>query len=579
MEKSKNTTPHYQQENFLEAINHFAHKPQFLLTIGQIRVIQSYVNGSLAAQTLYAILFHRRPTSFFIDDLVVKYRYRMDVTRAVSELNDLGFVTINDRSIQTKVVLNELTKKDLHTIVDKLGIQVSKSVKKTELIKQLHGKCHSRDIPAYLTISYKDLFKIIFSHYLCSNQGDLTELIRTQVGHLKYYKYQQTRSQSFYRTRKELRLYYQGKAALQKYHNCQDLLANSKSAKEIFLSIEKPLSWRYKFSAWRMYKKLVYAYAEELERKKHFALAVELYESIRHELPDAWIRLVLTLEKLQNPHKAVDFCAQGMENKTITLDAKLQLNKSGKRIARRNKIRWKPMIPLQPIKTREMKLHQLEEPSKRPKFLIGNDGFYAEQAIINILSDSNRQCYFGENSPWKALKSLLFLEEIFTPIENALPSPVLACPLDFHSKSFYQTRQRILEQKIAKISDGQAVEILEQRRGLEKTIIAGVNWHSVSIDYLIHIVKSIPALSLTKLMRLYLKYPRETRRGMPDLYVLPGVHQTKIVNLFPAKLPQSFFLIEVKTQSDKLSEQQIAWFQRLNTIGIHAEVWKIRSLK
>jgi Fanconi-associated nuclease 1 len=108
--------------------------------------------------------------------------------------------------------------------------------------------------------------------------------------------------------------------------------------------------------------------------------------------------------------------------------------------------------------------------------------------------------------------------------------------------------------------------------------LAGARWDRFSPGMLRELVLGIDGPSLSAVLRCFAEDYRASRRGMPDLCVLPGP-AIKLPGALPGTIPEGMLLAEVKGPGDSLRDEQRVWMDRLLELGVPTELWKVRRKK
>lgn len=145
---------------------------------------------------------------------------------------------------------------------------------------------------------------------------------------------------------------------------------------------------------------------------------------------------------------------------------------------------------------------------------------------------------------------------------------VQTAPLDLETESFYLTRKETIEAQLEKVANGMAEEILiiayETHRG---TTCRGVAWERFSLEELRAAVACVGGQCIASLCRYLAQDYRSWCSGMPDLLLWRFKE-----NGYEGEAK----LVEVKSERDRLSEQQRAWLILLMDSGFNVEICKVR---
>lgn len=140
--------------------------------------------------------------------------------------------------------------------------------------------------------------------------------------------------------------------------------------------------------------------------------------------------------------------------------------------------------------------------------------------------------------------------------------------MDLDTESFYLTRKETIESQLEKVANGMAEEILiisyETHRG---TACRGVVWERFSLEELRAAVACVGGKCVASLCRYLAQDYRSWCSGMPDLLLWRFKE-----NGYEGEAK----LVEVKSEKDRLSEQQRAWLLLLMDSGFNVEICKVR---
>jgi hypothetical protein len=156
-----------------------------------------------------------------------------------------------------------------------------------------------------------------------------------------------------------------------------------------------------------------------------------------------------------------------------------------------------------------------------------------------------------------------------------LPGPGMHRPLDLGLPGFAARRSTELEAALAPVAAGHGPAALEaalEAHGGEA--IAGLHWHAGLPTELRALVHALPGPALAGILRAYADHWRDARAGMPDLLLLPGA-ACRVEGAFPGRIPEDTVFIEVKGPTDSLRDGQRVWIDRLQALGLRAELWTI----
>lgn len=318
--------------------------------------------------------------------------------------------------------------------------------------------------------------------------------------------------------------------------------------------------------------------ASALESSAEPQRAVELYRAAL-ELPDSGLdrahlisRLVLAMEAAGQGREAC-LLAREARRGADPLVARV-LERSGARMARRLRIDWPPMPPLLQPPVRRIELPPRSEGAEGRRRWQGPEGAASiEDAVVAMLRASGRRALHAEASPWTTLFVLFFRDILFMPLPGVLPVRGLAGPLDLGGAGFYERRREWIEPRLVILAQGGGAELLRggalAHRG---EALAGADW-SLDDETLLCIVEGLPGPALATILGRLAREGFAARRGLPDILVLPGA-ETRWEKAFPAFLPGTLLLAELKGPGDHVRDEQAIWFHKLLGAGLRVELWR-----
>ncbi|MEL6346874.1 MAG: VRR-NUC domain-containing protein [Myxococcota bacterium] len=545
-----------------------------LLTAGEHRIARRFLALPEEAASLYARLHARRPLAFRIDQL--DYAEITDLKQAVQVLLDAGLI-FDDRLLPRRIFLELRTVAELKALCRANRLKVSG--RREAVLERLMDADLDRAglrLPT-LMLRHQALFRRLCRLFLYDHSGDLSRLVIARLGHLQFPPYTPTGGIGLFPRRRELLGY---ERALHRRWTA--------SAEEAVLDLPglvaevefwpMPADHRYRFSARRFAVELALTAARELERAKQQDVAAVVYRRLLdaglREPGPASRRLALCLEGLKRPGEAAAVCATAME-KAQPAEA-LALERTGRRLARKARIGWRPRPPLKKPPTRQFTLPAAKMGGNRLGYRTPNGAAAVEAALCRALRLAGRTAFFGEAAPWSTLFGLLCYDALFAPVPGMLPTKMMHRPLDLGAPGFRQRRGRWLTPILAQIAAGDAQKMLIARLPeLEGMVIAGVRWDRFTPAQLVTLAGAIDGASLAGVLRSFAEDWRGANRGLPDLCVLPGP-AVRLDNAAPATIPEGLILAEVKGPTDALRDPQRVWLDRLLRFGVRAELWKVK---
>ena len=177
------------------------------------------------------------------------------------------------------------------------------------------------------------------------------------------------------------------------------------------------------------------------------------------------------------------------------------------------------------------------------------------------------QGVWSEDSYWSFIMALLFWDIIFARLPGVysnmlgdFPGRLQDMPHDFFRREFYSRRAKMIEERISNLLHCASISkeisgAYARHKGEPCRPIW--NWDAYSLDDLCLGVESISREQLFLIMKRLLVDFGHNRSGLPDLFLYR-----------PKPL-----LVEVKTGSDSLRENQVEWLRFLiHAVGLFVEV-------
>lgn len=169
--------------------------------------------------------------------------------------------------------------------------------------------------------------------------------------------------------------------------------------------------------------------------------------------------------------------------------------------------------------------------------------------------------YHSEGGIVRTLFGYLFYDILFTYVPNVFQTPYQTCPLDLHTDAFYPSRSSLIAHRLASISNGSALDILQSvhnQHHEKQTCIVGIDW-SFSIDDLQEIVQCFAPEALSTVCKVMAQEYGQRGGGIPDLFLWHPVNREVMFS-------------EVKSENDRLSDTQRLWIHVLTGAGVRVEL-------
>ncbi|MFT5685379.1 MAG: hypothetical protein ACI8RZ_006330 [Myxococcota bacterium] len=565
----------FARRDLAEAVTVALAREGHILTAGEVAVAEGFLALPQEAASLYARLQSRRRTIFRLDQL--EYTEIADIQGAVGILVAAGYA-IDERQLPTRLLLEARTVEELKGLCKATGLK--RSGRRAEVLERVSTAPRALTILPAIILRHRRLFTRLCRLYLCDHSGDLTRLIIARMGMLRYPEYTPTGGAGLFPDRRELLAY---EAALHRRATLTEegLIDALPAALAGVESRPRAPGHRYRFSARRFDADVAMTAARALERSKRPDLAADIYQrlltaGIREQSHASW-RLAMCLAGLGRPEEGATLCAAARE--VAQPDEALGLERTGRRLAKKAGVGWRPMPPIPSPRVRQLTLAGATLPGNRPGYTTPDGPQPIEPAVCTLLAGLGRRALFGEAAPWSTLFSLLFYDAIFAPIPGMLPTPLMMQPLDISTPQFAVRRKPWMDPIFAAIEAGEAPRLLaEAMVRLDGVSLPGARFDRLPPEELTLLTAAIDGTTLSGILRCFAEDRRHAGRGLPDLCVLPGP-EVRLPNAIPSRLPDRLILAELKGPTDSIRDSQRVWLARLCDLGVIAEVWKIKRTR
>lgn len=525
------------------------------------------------AQDLYARLFARKDRLIAVAGL--HYEEIPDTTSAAEVLHAAGFAWLTPRSaVPTRWLLALHDRTALGEACRQLKLKRSGSRKALEA--RLLAEPTPRVWPVLaahgIRLRHRQLLRRLCRAHLGRSDGDLRALVVERLGLLRFAEYAPTSGSSLYPDRRTLVAH---EEARRWRHSLEDPLSPEQLDHALtLLQAPAPAPYLRRFRARTEGARVVRATAEDLDRVRSPTEAAALWEALvaAGERRGCVKRWVLSLERCGQRSAALAVVKTHRE--TLPAADRHDLERTGRRLARKLRAPWCPSPPLAPpARTRTLRL--VQQPSSGARPLWTDAGLPVEAAVAAQLRAAGRKVVRSENTLWTTLFGLLLREVVFAPVPGMLPGVCRMGPLDLGTPGFGERRELLLKQALADIADGGGPARLQASWTRDHgALVRGVSWTHWSQDTLLDVVNGIGGTGLAQVLDVLATEGWQAWRGLPDLLVLPGA-KLRLGGLFPGTVPQDALLVEIKGPTDSLRDAQAIWFDRLARSSLRAELWSV----
>lgn len=507
-----------------EALAHEGH----LLTAGELCVARAILGLSPPACELYARLTLRQGAVFRVASL----RYDIDVPVAAAELVTSGLAHAN---VPDDLCLEAFDVPALADACRRLGLATQGT--RGELETRLGGR-RWRD-EAVLLVSHPRLLARLERLCFGRTRLDRTSLVVERLGGLRWATYPLTGGRGLHGSRAAMALWERARAGA---------WADQEEAARV--ALDGPRTGG--LDPWR------YAVDAVLAAKPSSAVLGRLVAHGAAARP----RWALALEAEGAVTAALEACEVGLA--LGTPEERVALARTGKRLARKLRASWAPVVQHAPIE-RVVRLQPAGRRAGRPLWRVEGRALTVEAAVLALPALRARGAVHAENELWTTLYALCLSDLYWLPVPGMLPAPRRDGPVDVGTPGFAERRRDAVRARLTAVEDlGTAV--FSARWQGER--LAGLSPDMVPV------VASIPAGVARVVLERLLAEGWSAARGLPDLWIPPGA-AVRQQDILPAVIGEAPLLVEVKGPGDAVQDSQQAWFNVFGEAGIQQELWHV----
>ncbi|XP_024006654.1 fanconi-associated nuclease 1 homolog [Eutrema salsugineum] len=594
------------QLNFNVLVQEVLRSCSHLFTADEKSFLESFPSLSEDSQRLFIRLYTRKGPWFRLSN--ISYPEVSDSLQALKDLTVSGFMSsVKDEDEldyqKMKGIIELLNVTELREILS-MNKVFSRGSRKGDLTNSLCS-CYNdgtrknlgamilerTGLCAKISSTAESLIWRVERLFFLNGEQDLSSFVLLDLGIIKYPTYKCIDSDHIFSNRTKLLEYEEAIEVAQLMDESLDNEDSQTVLKCIMIaetrissssSSESPLLAAFNcFTAPWVYSKVVLLGVSFFENQKRYNQAVYL---LRRFLScfncdgrrGYWtVRLSTDLEHMGRPNESLSVAEQGLLDPWVRAGSRIALQRRILRLAKPPR-RWKTptfsnlienKIPEVTIQGRSLNC----EIGMKNRFY-GGDG---EQCGVEQLA---LQYYNGEGGGWQGIHTessiwltifgLLMWDILFSNVPGVFQTRFQTAPLDLETESFYLSRKETIESQLEKVANGMAEEILimsyETHCG---TACRGVNWERFSLEELRAAVACVGGKCVASLCRYLAQDYRSWCSGMPDLLLWRFKE-----NGYEGEAK----LVEVKSEKDRLSEQQRAWLLLLLESGFNVEICKVR---
>ncbi|CAH8302368.1 unnamed protein product [Eruca vesicaria subsp. sativa] len=594
------------QLNFSVLVQEVLRSCSHLFTADEKTFLESFPSLSEDSQRLFIRLYTRKGPWFRLSN--ISYPEVSDSFQALKDLTVRGFMTsvkdpndLNDQMMKEITELLNVT--ELRDILS-MNKVFSRGSRKRDLITSLCSYYNDgtrmnigtmilerTGLCAKISSTAETLMWRVERLFFLNGEQDLSSFVLLDLGIIKYPTYKCIDSEHIFSDRIKLLAYEEAIEVAQLMDESLDSEDSQTVLKCIMIAETRISSSSSEsavlapfncFTAPWVYSKMVLLGVSFLENQKRYNQAVYLLRRLLSCFNcdgrrGYWtVRLSTDLEHMGRPNESLSVAEQGLLDPWVRAGSRIALQRRILRLAKPPR-RWKTptfpnlidnKIPEVTIQGRSLNC----EVGMKNRFY-GEDGEQCgvEQLALQYYNGEGGGGWQGihtESSIWLTIFALLLWDILFSDVAGVFQTRFQTSPLDLETESFYLTRKEAIESQLEKVANGMAEEILiisyETHRG---TACRGVAWERFSLEELRAAVACVGGNCVASLCRYLAQDYRSWCSGMPDLLLWRFKE-----NGYEGEAK----LVEVKSEKDRLSEQQRAWLLLLMDSGFNVEICKVR---
>ncbi|CAN6898186.1 unnamed protein product [Brassica oleracea var. botrytis] len=600
------------QLNFNVLVQEVLRSCSHLFTADEKTFLESFPSLSEDSQRLFIRLYTRKGPWFRLSN--ISYPEVSDSLQALKNLTVSGFMSsvedANDLSYQKMKEITELL--NVTELRDILSVNkvFSRGSRKRDLIDSLCSYYNDRTrmdigtmilertgLCAKISSTAESLIWRVERLFFLNGEQDLSSFVLLDLGIIKYPTYKCIDSDQIFSDRAKLLAYEEAIEVAQLMDESLDSEDSGTVLKCIMIAETRISSSSSSesalfncFTAPWVYSKMVLlgvSFHENQKRHVENKPSPLLYNQAVYLLRRLlscfncdgrrgyWtVRLSTDLEHMGRPNESLSVAEQGLLDPWVRAGSRIALQRRILRLAKPPR-RWKtPTFP----NLIDNKIPEVTIQGRSLNCEVGmKNRFYGEDGEQCGVEQLALQYYNGgggwqgmhtESSIWLTIFGLLMWDILFSDVPGVFQTRFQTAPLDLDTESFYLTRKETIESQLERVANGMAEEILiisyETHRG---TACRGVAWERFSLEELRAAVACVGGKCVASLCRYLAQDYRSWCSGMPDLLLWRFKE-----NGYEGEAK----LVEVKSEKDRLSEQQRAWLLLLMDSGFNVEICKVR---
>ncbi|XP_052244401.1 fanconi-associated nuclease 1-like isoform X3 [Dreissena polymorpha] len=440
-------------------------------------------------------------------------------------------------------------------------------------------------------------------------QNQLFQMLRVNIGQVMYPRYTVNRQRAVFADRAALVRF---ETALQfdldlqhltekgKWSDALDLYQKARQVAEdvcgnktyVKWDASLPLFLRCYTAGW-VYTRVHTQGLETLQRARQYQEAVDLLEQLLSQdvygdqYRGLWYeRLALNLEAhLKSPDKSLYVILRGLSDTRVHTGRRYAIYERARRLCEAPKSKFahriaefhhEPVQPTPEVEIEGMVISDAGQMGVKYQFVMAGDAdsttlcAVEELVLEHYKNNGYPEGLHAEGSVVTNLFVLLFWDVMFVDVADVFQGPYQGAPLDLATQDFYRNRSQVVDERLEWIKGASIEELIAEvgRVWTEHngTMVEGITWEKFSgPDTHQHLVSCMGGLVISGILGRYVRDPRHTRSGFPDLTLWNTDTRT-------------FKICEVKGPNDRLSTKQILWIDFLLKLGVDAEVCYVKAV-
>ena len=321
----------------------------------------------------------------------------------------------------------------------------------------------------------------------------------------------------------------------------------------------------------RRQDRLLIEWGRDFERETDFAAALTCYAAAHaHPARERQVRILSKLAKTKppaatpqgiglshlpaDPATAARDLLERMHGEPVSLNEKLFADKQLSLISKAN------------ANSKLSALNDLPTPWRETLWRVTHAPYpNVEQRVLGELVGNGGSGWHVENALFTSLLGLAFWDCIFAPIAGMFSHAFQSGPRDLYWPDFRHRRSERIANRLRLLAKPGALwrEIHATHATKFGLSCSLVSWPFMHPNVLAAVQQSMSSEQLLGVFDFMLTDLRQTRTGLPDLFVCYA--------------PGAFELVEVKGPGDQLQPNQRVWLNQLSELGIPCRVIMLRA--